>query len=100
MRVGVDVFTFHPLKLSAPAQLELAREMELDGVQLGSLRHISPTLDPGALQALRQHADSLGLYSHPSLSITCDPYLAKVPPAEQRERLSADIAAAAACGSG
>lgn len=98
MRVGVDTFTLRDLKLNPFQQLDYIHKMGLEGAQFGGLRSLSPTLDPGELQAVRDRADGLGLYSHVSLSITCNPHLAKIPPEEHAARIREEIEKAAACG--
>jgi sugar phosphate isomerase/epimerase len=98
MRVGIDVFTLNPLKLNPCAQLDLIKEMGLEGAQFGGLRSLSKNLDPGELRAVRERADALGLYSHVSLSITCNPLLARLTPEEHRDAIAKEIELAAACG--
>jgi len=98
MKVGVDVFTLEQLKLNPFEQLDLISAMGLEGAQFGSLRSLSEARDPGALQAVRQYADNLGLYSHVSLSIISNPVLAGISPEEHYEIASREIALAAACG--
>jgi sugar phosphate isomerase/epimerase len=98
MRVGVDTFTLRDLKLDAFQQLELIRSWGLDGAQFGGLRGLSPTLELSPLQEIRKRADELGLYSHVSVSQSCNPHLTDLPRTEHLRQLSAEIAAAAACG--
>ena len=98
MRVGVDTFTLCDLKLDPFGQLDLIKAWGLEGAQFGGVRGLSPELDGGRLKAIRARADELGLYSHVSVSATCNPHLAKLAPAEHAARLAADIEAAAACG--
>lgn len=98
MRVGVDTFTLRDMKLNPFQQLDFVHRFGLEGALFGGLRHLSPTLDGGELKALRARADELGLYSHVSLSVTCNPHLAGMPVGEQEQKIREDIAAAAACG--
>ncbi len=98
MRVGVDTFTLHPLKLNPFGQLDLIQSMGLEGAQFGGLRSLSPTLDAGELRAVRERADGLGLYSQVSLSCTCNPFIAGLDPEAHRKAVGAEIALAAACG--
>ncbi|OGV64887.1 MAG: hypothetical protein A2498_14295 [Lentisphaerae bacterium RIFOXYC12_FULL_60_16] len=98
MRVGIDTFTLRDLKLNPFEQLDFIHRFKLEGAQFGGVRHLSANRDPGELKALRARADELGLYSHVSLSITCNPHLAGVPVAEQEQQIRDDITAAAACG--
>lgn len=98
MRVGVDTFTLRDLKLDPFQQLDLIKAWGLEGAQFGGLRGFSPTLDAGKLKAVRARADELGLYSHVSVSVTCNPHHARLAPAEHAAKLAEEIAAAAQCG--
>jgi len=98
MRVGVDTFTLRDLKLDAFQQLDLIKAWGLEGAQFGGLRGFSAALDPSRLKAVRSRADELGLYSHVSLSVTCNPYLTNLAPAEHTRMIADEVAAAAACG--
>lgn len=42
--------------------LDLARHYGLDGVSFKTITDLSPTLDPGALKAVREYADALNLH--------------------------------------
>ncbi len=98
MRVGVDTFTLRDLGLSPFEQLDLILELGLEGAQFGGLRGLSPSLDHGELQALRDRAEALGLYTHVSLSLTCNPHLANLDRTEHLRRLGEEIEAAAKVG--
>ena len=98
MRVGVDTFTLRDLKLDPFRQLDVIKAWGLEGAQFGGLRGLSAALDRGQLQAVRARADELGLYSHVSVSASCNPHLAGLPAAEHAARLAGEIEAAAACG--
>lgn len=98
MRVGVDTFTLRDLNLNAFQQLDLIKAWGLEGAQFGGLRGLSASLDIGELKAVRARAEELGLYSHVSVSVTCNPHLAGLPAAEHARRLTEEIAAAGACG--
>ncbi|MFC1714645.1 sugar phosphate isomerase/epimerase family protein [Candidatus Poribacteria bacterium] len=97
MRVGLDVYTIHSLKLDPFQTLDYAKKHQLEGVQFGGLRGFSSTLDPGRLKEIRTYADDLALYSHVSVS-TCNPYLIREPLEDHLESLKQEIEAAAACG--
>ena len=92
MRIGVDAFTLHPLKLDPIAMLDYAREKGLEGVQFGVLGD-----DPGRMREIRAHADRLGLYSHASIN-SPNPHLHSCGPAELGQKLQVEIERAAACG--
>ena len=98
MRIGLDTFSLRDLKLNPFQQLDATRERGFAGVQFGGLRSLSRTLDPGELRAVRAQADGLGLYSHVSLSLTCNPHLAKRDPADHTALIRDEIERAAACG--
>ena len=98
MRVGVDTFTLRDLKLDPFQQLDFIANFALEGAQFGGVCGLSPQRDAGELRAIRARADELGLYSQVSLSVTCDPHLTELSPAEQEAIIRQDIAAAAACG--
>ena len=98
MRVGVDTFTLRDLKLDPFQQLDTIKAWGLDGAQFGGLRGFSPTLDRGRLKAIRGRADELGLYSHVSVSVTCNPHLTNLAPDEHLRQLREEIEAAADCG--
>jgi sugar phosphate isomerase/epimerase len=72
--------------------------MGLDGAQFGGLRGLSKTLDNGELKAVREKADGLGLYSHVSLSVTCNPHLTKLTPEAHAAQIREEIEKAAAFG--
>ncbi|MBI2941852.1 MAG: sugar phosphate isomerase/epimerase [Chloroflexi bacterium] len=62
MRVGIDVFTLRHLRLNGLETLDFVRRHGLEGAQFGSLTSLSPALDEGELQAVRQYADENDLY--------------------------------------
>jgi len=86
------------MKLDPFRQLDFIKRFGLEGAQFGGLRGLSPKLDSGELKALRARADELGLYSHVSVSVNCNPHLAGLPPDQHYEQIRSDIEAAAACG--
>ncbi|MCC7494089.1 MAG: sugar phosphate isomerase/epimerase [Fimbriimonadaceae bacterium] len=98
MRVGCDTFTLRDLRLTPSEQLHWLHQRGLEGAQFGGLRGLSPQLDAGALTALRDQAEALGMYTHVSLSHSCNPHLVALAADEHRRLLSAEIAAAAAVG--
>jgi sugar phosphate isomerase/epimerase len=98
MKVGVDTFTLHPLKLNPFEQLDLIKSMDLEGAQFGGLRGLSKNLELSELKAVRERADALGLYSHVSLSNGCNPCGVGLDPAEHRQAACREIELAAQCG--
>ncbi len=98
MRVGVDTFTLRDLHLDPFQQLEFIHRFGLEGAQFGGVEHLAPGRDAGRLREIRARADALGLYTHVSLSVTCNPHLAGRSLAELERELRQDIEAAAACG--
>ncbi len=96
MRVGLDVYTIHSLRLDPFQTLDYIKKHELEGAQFGGLRGFSSTLDLGKLREIRTYADDLCLYSHVSVS-TCNPYLVRGPLEDHLESLKQEIEAAAAC---
>lgn len=98
MRVGIDTFTLRDLNLDAFGQLEFIHNFGLDGAQFGGIGHIAPGRDAGRLREIRQRADELGLYTHVSLSVTCNPHLTNLSLDELEHEIRLDIEAAAACG--
>lgn len=98
MRVGVDTFTLRDLKLGPFEMLETIKRWGLEGGQFGSLGGFSPELDPGKLKEVRARADGLGLYSHISISATCNPHIMRGAPDDVQASLTREIELAAACG--
>ncbi len=98
MRVGIDTFTLRDLNLDPFQQLDLINSWGLEGAQFGGLRGLSPGLDAGRLREIRARADELGLYSHVSLSASCNPHVANMPLDDLRRMLTEEITAAASCG--
>ncbi len=92
MKVGIDTFSLHPLKLDPIDMLHWAAERGFDGLQFGYLGDRRETWTE-----VRAEADRLGLYSHTSIN-TPNPHLAKLAPDALVEKLSGQIAWAAACG--
>jgi len=98
MRVGVDTFTLCNLNLNPFQQLDFIHRFGLEGAQFGSILSLSPKRDIGELHALRERADELGLYTHVSLSVSCNPHLTQLSHAELEAEIRLDIESAAACG--
>ncbi len=98
MKVGVDTFTLQPLRLSPMDQLDFIKTTGLDGAQFGGLRTLSKNLELSELKALRERADALGLYSHVSLSSSCNPHAVTESPEEHRRSVVREIELAAQCG--
>lgn len=97
MRVGVDTFTLHELRLDPFATLQFLSEHELEGAQFGGLRALSDKLDGGRLREIRAEADRRGLYTHVSVP-TCNPHLVQGPLEDHVAELVREIEAAAAVG--
>lgn len=97
MRVGVDTFTLRDLKLKPFEVLDYVHARNLEGVQFGGLCGLSSERDAGELRAVRDYAEARGLYTHVSLSVTCNPHLTKLSLDDQAEQIRLDIEAAAAC---
>ena len=92
MRVGIDTFTIRELGLDPFGQLEFIKERGFEGAQFGALG-----TDRGKLTEVRAHADSLGLYSH--VSVTSPNPHSGEPARDERLRLIEEqIEAAATCG--
>ena len=92
MKVGIDSFALHPLKLQPLAILEWAHAHHFDGVQFGFLGD-----DPGLWREVRAEADRRGLYTHVSVS-SPNVHLGKLDRATTLARLTVQIERAAACG--
>lgn len=98
MRIGVDTFTLHPLKLNPFEQLDFIKSTGLEGAQFGGLRSLSATLDAGELKTVKGRAAELGLYSEVSLSVTCNPHLVTCSQEEHLKQIVEEIRLAAECG--
>lgn len=97
MKVGLDTYTIHHLRLDPFQTLDYIKDHQLEGAQFGGIRGFSNTLDPGKLSEIRAYADNLGLYSHVSVS-TCNPHLVRGSLDDHLENLTKEIEAAALCG--
>ena len=97
MKVGLDGFALHPLKLDPFGQLDYCVRHDFQGVLLSGTRSLSPQLDANVLGRIRSRADELGLYTHVSV-YPVNP----VPPARAISDVVLDLTqqvqAAAACG--
>lgn len=92
MKVGIDTFSIRELSLDRFEQLDWIKDHDFDGAQFGNVG-----VDAGKLNELRSHADSLGLYSHVSVT-TPNPHLAPSTIEEKIIALTEQIEAAAAAG--
>lgn len=92
MRVGIDAFALHPLKLDALGMLDWAAAHHFAGVQFGYLGD-----DPGHWREVRAEADRRGLYSHVSVA-SPNPHLGRQDGPALLATLTAQIERAAACG--
>jgi len=97
MRVGLDTFSLYPLELGPFQAIDYVRQHGFTGLQFGGIRGLSKDLDPGKLREVRARADSLGLYSHVSVS-SPNPGAVNRIPAELVLDLTAQIEVAASCG--
>lgn len=97
MRVGIDTFSIRELELDPFQTLDWIVEHGFAGAQWGGVRSLSPNLDREELKAVRQRADSLGLYSHVSVA-GCNPHQIRIDPDDHRKDLIQQIEAAAAHG--
>ena len=97
MRVGLDGFALHPLKLDAFGQFDYCVENGFAGVLLSGMRNLSADLSGDELRPIRDRADELGLFSHPSV-YPVNPVQVCRPVEDVAADLAAQIEAAAACG--
>lgn len=105
MKVGIEGnHTFNCHELGVHRVLELAAEYQLDGVFYKSVLDLSPSLDPGALREVREHADQLGLYLEAGLgrvnpfNTPESPYIRALGDGDYRKACERIIAAGAAIG--
>ena len=96
MRVGLDYFTIRELGLTPFQALDFTRDQGLAGIQFGGVESLSPRRDGGELQAIRDYADELGLYTHISIG-NCNPCLSEDLDTDRRV-MENDIRLAAECG--
>lgn len=92
MKVGLDTFSIRDLKLDEFGQLDWIKAHDLEGAQLGNMGQ-----DSGKAREIRKHADSLGLYSHVSVSWP-NPVLHTVSGDTLAETLTREIETAAQAG--
>jgi sugar phosphate isomerase/epimerase len=80
MRIGVDGLKIPESAKRGPLEsLDHGREMGMAGLFYRTVLQMSPTLDPGELRDIRQHADSLDMYIESGLG-KVNPYAnAEVP---------------------
>ena len=97
MKVGLDGFALHPLKLDAFGMFDYCHANGFAGALLGGVRGLSRTLDHDELSAVRRYADERDLYSHVSVYPT-NPHLSDQSIDEVVAGLTDQIEAAAACG--
>ena len=97
MKVGLDGFALHPLKLDPFGQFDYCSRNGFDGILLSGVRSLSPHLDADGLARIRSKAEELGLYTHVSV-YPVNP----IPPARSTtdvvDDLTRQIEAAASCG--
>lgn len=92
MKVGLDSFSLHPLKLGPLEQLAWASDHDFDGVQFGYLGD-----DDGVWREIQQEADRRNLYSHISVR-SPNRHLRDLSADQVVARISEDVQRAAACG--
>ncbi len=97
MKVGLDGFALHPLKLDAFGLFEYCHRHGFDGVLLPGIRSLSAELETMHLAEIRARADELALYSNVSVA-SPNAVAAGRPEAEVATELSAQVQAAAHCG--
>ena len=97
LKVGLDSFTIRELELSPFGQMDYAESHSFEGVQFDDDSQLSPTLDVGQLREVHRYADELGLYSHVSITY-CNPHVHQESTDTVRERICAEIDAAAEAG--
>jgi len=97
VKVGIDTFSLHPLKLGPFECLEHIAELGFAGVQLGSVSEVSRELDEGVLREYRARADELGLYSLGGVGAP-NPHVGGKAPDELVAAIIRQIEAAAKCG--
>jgi len=92
MKVGLDTFSIRDLKLDLFQQLDWLKKHGFAGAQFGGLG-----TDRTKLKEIRRQADTLGLYSHTSVS-SPNPHLGKLTRPELVSKISLEIPAAAEAG--
>lgn len=97
MKVGLDGFALHPLKLDPFGKFDYCLEHGFAGVLLGGVRGLCRDLHHGELMGVRQYADERGLYSHVSV-YPVNPHQAGGTIEAVANELAAQVVAAAACG--
>jgi sugar phosphate isomerase/epimerase len=97
MKVGLDGFALHPLKLDPFGMFDYCAANGFEGVLLSGVRNLSKSLDHDELMAVRSYGDERGLYTHVSVYPT-NPHLSESSRDEVVADLTAQIEAAAACG--
>jgi sugar phosphate isomerase/epimerase len=92
MRIGIEGLKMPEATLRGPlASLDHARSYGMAGISFSSILDMSPTLDPGALRAIRVRADELGMYLEAGLG-KLNPYCSAEAP-EPRAIGDGDIVA-------
>lgn len=92
MKVGLDTFSIRELKLDEFGQLDWIKAHDLEGAQFGNIGQ-----DASKTREIRKYADSLGLYSH--VSVSCpNPVLHPVSVEALAETLRREIETAAQAG--
>jgi len=97
MKVGLDGFALHPLKLDPLGMFDYCAEHGFAGVLLPGMRRLSEGLADGEIRPVRDRADELGLYSHPSV-YPVNPVQVGRSVEDVTADLAAQIEAAATCG--
>ena len=97
MKVGLDGFALHPLKLDSFGMFDYCVKNGFAGVLLSGVRSLSKELDHAALMRVRSRADELDLYSHVSV-YPVNPVPSARSISDVVHDLTAQIEAAAQCG--
>jgi sugar phosphate isomerase/epimerase len=95
MRIGLDSFSLHPLKLSPLEELRYVAEHGFEGIQFGEVSSLGR--DAAEVRSIRQAADGMGLYTHVSVG-GCNPHLAQQRVNDLASSLRRRIELACACG--
>ncbi len=96
MRVGLESFTIHELKLDPFSALEFVKGHNLSGLQ-GGLGHFGSGADIGRMREIKAYADSLDLYTEATVGCA-NPFVAGKTREEQLALMQIEIENASACG--
>jgi len=97
MKVGLDLYSIREMGLSPKEQLDYAKKLGFEGVQFEELRMMVPNLDDSEFEAIKKHADDLGMYVHVSIT-PINPNLFDFDKEQLLERIKEDVKIASAFG--